>query len=334
MKKLLVIVLIVGLLSGMALLYFSKKPLEQEESKIFKVGVLYKGENFKKVVDGFVAGLDENLTKDQRVVYIIKEEQGSNQEDFDATAQSLVVDDKVDLILAVGIEPVKAAKSVTAKNKIPVILELGVNPVTIGMVDSFLLPGGNITGVTWQVEELTGKRLEFLKKVDPRVKRVVLFQKKGSTAMDVPLQALAPIAKNLGITIIVKEVADIEDLKKSVLETTAHETDAFFYAVDPFVSRNINLLVKQAIDQKLPSMFHDENWVTAGGLSSYGGNFIDAGRQGARIAAKILFENKSPAEIPVEIVSKIDFIVNLGTAKKIGLTISPEVLSLTQGIVQ
>ncbi|MEK7538262.1 MAG: ABC transporter substrate-binding protein [Patescibacteria group bacterium] len=332
MKKLLIVVLVLGLVAGLVWFFSSKELPDEEVQKTFKVGILYKGANFKKVVDGFVEGFNENLGG-RKVEYVIQDEKGSEQKDFDITAKGLI-DNKVDLIVAIGIEPVLAAQKATIENKIPVILELGVNPETLGVVDNFQRPGGNMTGVTWQVEELSGKRLEFLKKVDPRVKRVTIFRKKGSKAMEVPFDYINPVAKSLGITVTVKDVTDVEELKKVVLATTARDTDAFFYAPDPFVSRNINLLIKQAVDQKISSMFHDENWVTVGGLSSYGGNFHDAGKQGARLAAKILFENKSPAEIPVEIVSKIDFVVNLATAKKIGLTVSPEVLSLTQVVVQ
>ncbi len=321
-----IITLAAGLWFGYVVFY------EKTPSRAVKVAIIYQGENFKQVVDGFLADFKENLPQNTQAEYLARNVAGTEQKDFDATAEE-VVNQKADVILAIGIEAVTAAKKLTAENKIPVILELGINPVSGGFVENFQKPGGNITGVTWQVDELTGKRLEMLKMLAPKIKRVTIFRRKDTKAMEKPLQYLKPVAENLGIAFAVKEFSTLEELKKAVADTSARETDAFFYGSDPLVSRNLDLIIKRAFEEKLPTMFHDERWVRAGGLASYGGNFFEAGKRGARIAAKILFKKQLPADIPIETVPKIDFAVNLETAKKIGLSIPEEVLSSANVIV-
>ena len=332
MKKPVIFVLIAVVLAGAVWFASTKNFFRKEVAQPVKIGILFKGNNFKQVADGFVAGFNENLPKGHQVEFVIKNETGSEQKDFDASAQGLV-DNGVNLIVAIGVEPVKAAKKVTAENKIPVILELGVNPETQGFVQSFQRPGGNLTGISWQVEELTGKRLEFLKMVDPQVKRITIFRRKGADIMSMSLGHLTPVAEKLGVSVAIKEFSTLEELQAAVLATTAADTDAFFYASDPFVQRNGEFIIKHALEEKIAVMFHDEYFAKLGATASYGANFPDAGKQGARLASKILFEGQSPAELPIETVSKIDFAINLASAKAIGISVPDEALSLAQVVI-
>lgn len=306
---------------------------KKEESKTYKIGIIYKGVNFKNVVDGFLEGFDDTLKRGNKIEYVIREVAGAEQKDFDAVAEE-IVRGKIDLIVAIGIEPVKAAVKATAENKIPIILELGINPINLDFVENFQKPGGNVTGVSWQVDELTGKRLEFLKMVAPEVKHITIFRQKNTKTMEVPLQYLKPVAENLGIKYTVKEFSDIEELKKIVSSTYAADTDAIFYGSDPFLSRNVDVIIKQALKEKLPTMFHDATWAQKGALAAYGGNFSAAGRQGSRQAAKILFDGLSPSDVPVETVAQIDVVINLKTAEAIGLAVSEDVLSQATEIVR
>lgn len=305
----------------------------EQPVKEFSIGIIYKGVNFKKVSDGFVEEFEESFRKGNKIEYIIKEVAGAEQKDFDAVAEE-IVRGKIDLIVAIGIEPVKAAVKATAENKIPIILELGINPINLDFVENFQKPGGNVTGVSWQVDELTGKRLEFLKMVAPEVKHVTIFRQRNTKTMEAPLQYLKPVAENLGVKYAVKEFSDLEELKNLVSSTYAADTDAIFYGSDPFLSRNVDIIIKQALKEKLPTMFHDAMWSQKGALAAYGGNFSAAGRQGARQAAKILFDGLSPSDVPVETVSKIDIVINLKTAEAIGLAVSEDVLSQATEIVR
>ena len=245
-----------------------------------------------------------------------------------------MVDQNVDLIFAASLEPVVAAKKVTSVNKIPVVLALGGNPALIGLVESIQKPGGNITGMTWLAWELSGKRLEILAKIDPRIKRVMVFGKKGSKPMKFSLESIKPVAERLGITIILKEVSDFKDLEKVVKNISRKDADAIYYAPDPFISRYSTFLINHSLEQKLPTIFADEYFAQQGALASYGGNFVSSGKQASRIAGKILFENQVPQDLPIESVNKVDLAINLASAAKIGLTIPQEVLSLTQIVIR
>lgn len=333
MKKSIFVLILVAALAGVTWFASTKFSPKKEAVQAIKMGILYKGNNFQKVVDGFVEGLNETFPKNTHIEYIIKNETGTEQKDFDATMRG-IVDSKVDIIIALGAEPVLAAKKATAENKIPVIFGLGSNPTTLGVIESFQRPGGNMTGVTWQVGELSGKRLEFLKMIAPQIKRVTIFRKKENKVMDASFGYLNPTAGNLGVTATTKEFSTLEEFQKVVLATSARDTDAIYYMPDPFVSRNGDLIIKHSLEQKLPTMFADEFFVTRGGLASYGANFFDAGKQSSRLVAKILIDKQSPSEIPVETVTKVDFVINLATAKTIGLPISDEVLSLAQTVIK
>lgn len=332
MKNPVVIVLVVSVLAG-GVWFASTKNFFRQEVKPLKIGILYKGKNFQKVADGFVDGFKEGLTVDKKVEFILKDVSGADQKDFDDGAQGLI-DSKVDLIVAVGLEPVVASKRLTAENKIPVIMEVGFNPVSQGIVADLQKPGGNLTGISFQVEELVGKRLEILTQIDPRVKRITIFRKKGTSLMDASLSYLAPVAKQLGVTVTVKEFSTVDELQAAVSQVTRANADAIFWAADPFVQRNAEFIIKHALKEKLPVMFHDEYFARLGSIASYGSNFVAAGKQGARLAKKILFDHQLPSEIPVETTKKIDFVLNVVTAKAIGVPLSRDVQSLAQILIE
>lgn len=335
MKNFVIVLVVVAILGGGAWFALQKKgggamTKKEDTSHVFKVGIIYKGDNFKQVVDGFKAGLDGALTaKNRKAEYLIENVSGAEQADFDAAAQKLI-DEKVEIILAVAVEGVTAAKKLTAENKIPVLLAIGANPANLKFVDNFQTPGGNITGVTWQVEELSGKRIEILKQIDPRVKKLVLFRKKGTKAIEGSLVHINKAVKNLGLTLTIKEVENEAELESVASKLSRSEIDGITYASDPFIARNIGIILKYAEKAKIPGMYADESAVHKGGLASYGGNFGAAGEQVSHLAVKILLNKESPANLPVEAVSKIDLALNLVVAKNIGLTIPADVLSLAQ----
>jgi putative ABC transport system substrate-binding protein len=311
-----------------------EKVITKGDARVYKVGLIYQGDSFEQVVSGFKDGLDVIAKSDGLVIeYFPKRVDSIEQKDFDFAAKELV-EQNVDLIFATSIEPIVAAKKVTAENKIPVVLALGGNPVSIGLVDSIQRPGGNLTGMTWLAWELSGKRLEILSKIDPKIKRVIVFGKKGSKPIKFSLESMKPVAERLGISLIIKEVDDFKDLEKVVAGISRSTADAIYYAPDPFISRNATFVIQHSLEQKLPTIFADEYFAQQGALAAYGGNFYFSGKQASRIAAKILFENQHPQDIPIESVIKIDLAINLESATKIGLVVPQDVLALTQTIIR
>jgi putative ABC transport system substrate-binding protein len=334
MKNFIVIALIVLVVGSVWFVLAKKDSGMISEVKSVKVGIIYKGDNFKKVVNGFQKGfLSIVEQKKYQVEYVVENVEGAEQADFDLAAQRLV-NAKVNLILAVAVDGVIAAKKATLENKIPIILVIGSNPVSLGLVASIQRPGDNITGVLLQVEELTGKRLEFLKKIDPRVKSIVVFKKKGTKVIENSLISLNDVAKRLGVSVVVKEVETREDFEKVAATISRPEFDSIFYAADPFISRNMDVITKNLLRAKMPSVGPADTSAISGALSSYGPNFVGAGEQSARLAAKILIDKQLPGDLPIESVLKVDFILNLVTAQKIGITIPSEIVELADTIIR
>lgn len=328
MKKILIPVIIVTLVGGVWFLLFNKS-----DEKLYKIGILYSGESFKPVAEGFMEGMNAMLPNGTRVEYLEDVVQSTEQKDFDMAAEKLV-EEKADLIFAVALEPIIAAKKATAINKIPVVLTMGGDPAILGLIESFKNPGGNLTGISWDSWNLSGKRLEVLKIMDPRIQRVFIFGKKGSKPMKVSLENILPVAKHLNIETVIIEVTDVDDLAKKVLDLQTRPGDAIYYAPDPFIARNSKPLIEVSIQKKLPTIFQEEYFVHNGALASYGANFFASGKQASKIAGRILFEGKLPKDIHIQSPDAIDFIINLTTAEKIGLTVSPETTALAQKLIR
>lgn len=327
------LIIIAALLLGFSV-WSSRDTLSKKEvQKTYTIGLLYQGEGFEKVVNGFRDEMNASIAKYGSVQYVDQKVSGADQKDFDVAAQKLV-DAKVDLIFAVALEPVLAAKKVTATNQIPVVLALGGSPVTVGAVENLQKTGNNLTGMTWLAWDLSGKRLELLKLIDPKIKNILVVGKKGGKPLAASLQFIEPVAEKLGVKIITKELKDFNNVDTEVFNLTHKDIDAVYYAPDPFVSRNIKRFVKHSVEQKIPSIFSDEFFAREGGLASYGGNYESSGKQASRIASKVLFQHQRPQDLGIENVEKIDFVLNLVTAKKMGLNIPLEVQDLAGSIIR
>ncbi len=327
-RILLAVIISITIIGG--LFFFGKNIFTGRSNTV--IGVLYKGTGFKDVVDGFTNELGSVDAKGKKIEYLITEVSGTEQKDFDEAAQALV-NQKVDLIFAVALEPITAAKKTTETNHIPVVFALGGNPVSAGFVEDFQ-PDGNLTGVTWLAWELSGKRLQILKNIIPGLKNILIVGKKGSVATTVSLENLDPVAKRLGITITPLEISTVDELRDGLATVLHGDVDAIFYAPDPFLQRSSQLFIDHALKEKIPIMFHEERFVRNGATFAYGPNFSDAGKAAAETAEKILFQRLSPKDIPVKTILETHLSINLATAKKIDIPISDEVLSSAEVLIR
>jgi putative tryptophan/tyrosine transport system substrate-binding protein len=193
-----------------------------------------------------------------------------------------------------------------------------------GLVQSFARPGSNITGVTDLTRELGPKRLEVFQAILPSLKRVLYVYDARDAATVAEAQGYREAARRLGITLVEQAVHTQEEAQGILAHVHQGEVDGIMKQRS--LSLNIPGLILEATTQHgLPAMFDAAFWVEQGGLASYGPDFYDSGRQAARLVDKILKGTK-PAEIPVEVNPKIEFVINLQTAHTLGLTIAPEVL--------
>jgi putative tryptophan/tyrosine transport system substrate-binding protein len=241
---------------------------------------------------------------------------------------------KVDIIVIGGGDTiVRAAKNAT--KTIPIVMVGGgVDPVEGGLVDSLARPGGNITGLTILSPELGGKRLELLKEAVPKVARVAVLYDPALRANVHELKEVLPVAaRALAVSVRSWEVRAADGFDRVFAALNKERPDGLYVAVGPLTNANRNRIVSFALKNRLPSVYGRREFVDAGGLMSYGADIADSYRRVAYYVDRIL-KGAKPADLPVEQPTKFELVINLKTAKQIGLTIPPEVLARANRLIK
>ena len=241
----------------------------------------------------------------------------------------------VDIIVVAGGAPwILAAKNAT--KTIPIVMSgAGIDPVVAGFVESLARPGGNVTGVTLLSRELGGKRLELLKEAVPKLSSVaVLYEELGLLGPARELKEILPTAAGaLRLTVRSWEVRDADGFEKVFAALSKERPDGLYVLGGPLMTTNRKRIVDLAANSRLPSMYNSREFVDAGGLMSYGADLADSYRRVAYFVDRILKGTK-PADLPVEQPTKFEFVINLKTAKQIGVTIPPEMLARATKIIR
>ena len=235
---------------------------------------------------------------------------------------------KVDVIVTVGIA-VSAAKQATSV--IPIVFA-AADPLGTGLVASLARPGGNVTGLSLQFTDLVGKRIELLREVVPGLRRLAIMANIGYPASVLEMGEVQTIAKTLGLEVATSEIRRSEDIVPS-FEAVKGRAEALYVCGDALVTTNrirINIL---AMSARLPTMHGLREYVEAGGLMSYGANFADLYRRSGDYVDKIL-RGAKPGDIPVEQPTKFELVVNLTTAKALGLTIPESFLARADEVIE
>ncbi len=241
---------------------------------------------------------------------------------------------KVDIIVAAGGDTVvRAAKNAT--KTIPIVmLGPGLDPVEAGLVESLARPGGNVTGITNLGTELGGKRLELFKEAVPKLVRVAVLYDPVTPGGVRELKEVLPVtARALGLTIQPREVRAADGFERVFAALTKERPDGLYVRWGPLMSANQKRIIGFALKSRLPSMYTNREGVEAGGLMSYGADLADSYRRVAYFVDRIL-KGAKPADLPVEQPTKFEFVINLKTAKQIGLTIPPEVLARANKLIK
>jgi putative tryptophan/tyrosine transport system substrate-binding protein len=207
------------------------------------------------------------------------------------------------------------------------------DPVGTGLVASLAKPGGNITGLSDIGPEISGKQLELLKEAFPTISRVALFLNPSNQANRLRLKAAEVTAGELKVQIQALEVQSANDLEKAISTINKGQVQALMTVRDPAINVNQKRIVEFATANRLPTMHIDKEPVEAGGLMSYGPDIPDLFRRAAIYVDKIL-KGAKPADLPVERPIKFEFVINLKTAKQIGVTISPNVLARADRVIK
>ena len=230
---------------------------------------------------------------------------------------------KVDVIVATGTVPALTAKQATSV--IPIVFPAGGDPVGTGLVASLARPGGNVTGLSIQTTDLAAKRLELLREVVIGLRRLAVMARVGAPASVLEVGEVQTAAGALGFEIATFDVRQAEDIAPA-FEALKDRAEALYVVIDPLLTANRIRINTLALGARLPTMHGFREQVEAGGLMSYGANFPALFRRAAEFVDKIL-RGAKPADIPVEQPTKFDLVINLTTAKALGMKI-PEAFLL------
>jgi putative ABC transport system substrate-binding protein len=300
----------------------------QQPARIFRIGILVaaSASGYLSWVEAFRQRLRElGHVEGKNIVIEYRYAEGKLDRLPDLVAE--LVQLKVDVIVTAGGTATLAAKK--AGVTMPIVFANVGDPVGTGIVSSLARPGGNITGLSMMAPDLDGKRLELLKEAFPKVARVAFLW--GSRAN--LFTELEAAAKALGLKLQSLPVRSLDDFERAFARAKRDGAQALITTPSPLINTQQRQVLDFAAKNRLPAMYQTSEWVEAGGLMSYAPNFTDLWRRAADYVDKIL-KGVKPGDIPVEQPRAFEFLVNLKTAKQIGLTIPPNVLARADKVIK
>ncbi len=308
----------------------------QQPGKVARIGYLAQGSAPSgPIFEAFRQGLRElGYVEGQNIVieYRWAADRLERLPDLAAELVSL----KVDVIVAGGTLAPLAAKQAT--RTIPIVLAAAGDPVGTGLVASLAKPGGNVTGLSNLSRDLTAKRLQLLKEIVPGLSRVAVLWNAANIVAALHIPETEAAARTLGLQVQSLEVRSPDDfenalLERKVLRAAISEGGALFLVDDPLVMRYRQPIADFAIRNRLPSTAIYKNFAEAGGLMTFGASLPDLFRRAAIFVDKI-FKGAKPADLPVEQPTKFELVINLRTAKALGLTIPQSVLLRADQVIE
>jgi putative ABC transport system substrate-binding protein len=267
----------------------------------------------------------------KNIVFEVRSAEG-RPERYPTLAKELVRSN-VDVLLASSLNEAMAFKNAT--KTIPIVMmSIGTAPVETGVVESLAQPGGNITGVTNFGTEVSGKRLELLKEAVPRAVRVAVLYDPANRGNSIQAKELLPAtARAMGLTIQPRQVRAADDFDRIFNALHGDRPDALFLPGGPLINAHHKRIASFALKERLPSTYERPEAAESGGLMYYGPDHVHLYRRAAYLLDKVVNGTK-PAELPVEQPTRFEFLINLQTAKQIGLTIPPNVLARATRVIR
>jgi putative ABC transport system substrate-binding protein len=302
----------------------------QQAGKKYRVGIVLQGGPYYAMIDGLRDGLKElGFEEGRQYILHIRDVKGDPKA-LEEAARALEREN-VDLIWSLATSVTLAVKRATAS--VPIVFYAGTDPVVVRLVQSFAKPGGRLTGVQSQSTDTTAKRLEILKEMFPKLRRVVAFYDPGNMAARESAKLIREAARQLRIEVVERHVRSVEELRAGLQALKPGEVDALAHVSDAMLTSQTKLVVDTAKAKKLPTVSFERSFVSEGGLASYGVNFHAVGRQSAKYVHRVL-SGTSPAELPVERVDRFELVFNLKTAKALGLTIPQSLLGRADQVIE
>jgi putative ABC transport system substrate-binding protein len=311
----------------------------QQPTKMPRIGILSPGQHSNvpdpqlSSVNAFVQGLQElGYREGQNIV--IQQEYADWNADLLREGAAKLITDKADVIVAFSTPAARAAKQATGT--IPIIAIAMADPVADELVASLARPGGNVTGTTFLGPELVPKRLQLLREVAPGLSRVAALwhpQAYSERTMAGVVNETQIAARTLGMQLQLVPAANPDDLAGAFAAMSSEQAGALIVFPSPMLFGQYGRIASMASDARLPAMGAAREFADLGGLMSYGANLRDLARQTAAYADKIL-KGVKPADLPVEQPIKFELVINLKTAKELGLTISREFLLVADDVIE
>ena len=300
-----------------------------EAQKVHRIGVLVGEDRFLPTVNGFTKKMAElGYTEADNIKYDFHNAR-SNRQAMENIAQKLV-QEKPHLIVTSSATPTEYVAKATKGTDIPVVFLSAGNPLRF--VKGYASSGNNLTGISASVIDLVEKRMELLRELDPRVKRIASFNDPSGANYQANMDAVREAAKKLGFKIIEINVASREALERAMPTITRKRADAILLPPDAIVE-HIDLFAKQSVKEKLPLIVTPGVPLEEGGLATYGHDYFAMGEQGAVLVVKVL-KGARPMDLPIEQPSKLKLVINLNTAKAIGLKIPKEILLRADEVIE
>jgi putative ABC transport system substrate-binding protein len=288
-------------------------------------------DGYEPFVGGFIRGLKEAGFIDGENVAIAYRWAEGQYDRLPALASDLVAKRASVIVATGGLPPSLAAKEAT--KTIPIVFTLGSDPVKFGLVASLNRPGGNVTGVSLFAYLLDAKRLQFLHELVPSAATIALLANPNSPQADAQVTDVEAASRAFGQQVIILKASSDSDIDAAFAALAQSNASALLVSADPFfLSRRVQI-VSSVARLAIPAMYEWRQFAEAGGLMSYGVDLIDAYRQAGGYVAKIL-NGAKPADLPVLQPTKFEFVINLKTAKKMGLDLPPKLVALADQVVE
>lgn len=288
----------------------------------YRIAVLTPGVTYAPVLEGVRESLSRLGYQEGKDINFIVDETKAGVSDLVSRAKKLV-EAKPDVVVAVTTSHTAAAKQATTT--IPIIFIWVGDPLRSGFIASYASSKNNLTGVSSYAGPLSGKRLEILKEIVPGIKRVLAVVTTKDSIAETSFQFLDETAKRLGVQVVRKDVTTKEEIEKVILETAKGSLEAIYAVPSALVGVHIGLLIKKSKEDGFPLVVWENSMVEQGALFTYGGDLRQVGAQSAKLVSKVL-KGAKPSDVPSEIPEKLMLVINLTTAKAIGLKIPSHVL--------
>jgi putative ABC transport system substrate-binding protein len=309
----------------------------QQAMKVPRIGILFIGGRDQPHLEAFKQGLRERGYTEGKNIFLDYRYAEGKLDRLPSLANGLV-ELKVDVIVTTSGNSARAAAGAT--KTIPIVLTTGADPVKAGLAESLARPGRNITGLSIIEEDLSGKRVEILKETFPRMTRLAYLWNPMAVAYSANTTSVNPsydeaekITRSLGVQLLPYRVRSLDEIEKAFVDMAKVRPQALLVLQSPLMTLNSKRIVELALEQHLPGIYPSNQFAQEGGLIAYGPVIADLYRRAATYVDKIL-KGAKPADLPIEQPTKFELVINLKTAKQIGLTIPPTVLARADRVIR